>query len=107
MQGSPGEVLTTVVNVNHTPDYDVYIGRSSVFGNPYPIGRYSTREDVIGLYRLYFGRRLREDPDFRGAIERLRGKVLACHCKPAACHGDVIVEYLEGTAKNRKEERRG
>ncbi len=24
----------------------------------------------------------------------LKGKTLGCHCKPAACHGDVIAEYL-------------
>ncbi|ASF45912.1 DUF4326 domain-containing protein [Methylovulum psychrotolerans] len=25
---------------------------------------------------------------------QLRGKVLGCHCKPAACHGDVLANYL-------------
>lgn len=24
----------------------------------------------------------------------IRGKVIACHCKPAACHGDVLATYL-------------
>ncbi|HEB92024.1 MAG TPA: DUF4326 domain-containing protein [Gammaproteobacteria bacterium] len=24
----------------------------------------------------------------------LKGKTLGCHCKPATCHGDVIVDYL-------------
>jgi hypothetical protein len=25
----------------------------------------------------------------------LRGKVLACFCRPRSCHGDVIVAWLE------------
>jgi hypothetical protein len=25
---------------------------------------------------------------------KLKGKILGCHCKPLACHGDVIAEYL-------------
>ncbi|MCI3911791.1 DUF4326 domain-containing protein [Pseudomonas brenneri] len=24
----------------------------------------------------------------------IRGKVIACHCKPAACHGDVLAAHL-------------
>ena len=32
----------------------------------------------------------------RPSLEPLRGKVLGCYCKPLACHGDVIVELLEG-----------
>jgi hypothetical protein len=30
-------------------------------------------------------------------IEELKGKVLGCFCKPNACHGDVIKEYLDNT----------
>jgi len=38
-------------------------------------------------------------PNFRKAVEALRGLILGCHCKQpdkdVPCHGDVIVEYLE------------
>ena len=33
-------------------------------------------------------------PEYRRRIEGLRGKTLMCFCKPLACHGDVIAEYL-------------
>ena len=33
--------------------------------------------------------------DFEGN-EKLKGKVLGCYCKPEACHGDIIVDFLEG-----------
>lgn len=84
---------TTVVN-KRTDEYDIYIGRGSVFGNPFMIGIGGTREEVITLYRSWFMRQL-ASPKFEEAIEGLRGKRLGCFCKPLACHGDVIVEYLE------------
>lgn len=55
------------------------------------------REKAIALYREYFLKRLRVDPEFAVRVEELRGKRLGCFCKPKACHGDIIVEYLEST----------
>lgn len=84
---------TTTVNIRQEP-YDAYIGRGTVFGNPFRISKNRTREDVIGLYREWFRKRL-EQPWFRERVLRLRGLRLGCYCKPLPCHGDVIVEYLE------------
>lgn len=82
--------------VNKAKDrYDVYIGRGSPFGNPVVISGSCTREDAIRLYREYFYERIRNDSDFKRMVQRLKGKVLGCHCKPKACHGDIIKEYLE------------
>jgi len=74
---------------------DVYIGRPSIFGNPFSIGVDGTREEVIEKYRIYFHGRLREDNNFWRRIWNLKGKILGCWCKPQDCHGDIIVEYLE------------
>lgn len=84
---------TIVVN-KQIDRYDVYIGRGSLFGNPFRVVIDGTREEVIALYRTWFMQRLAQ-PKFEQAVERLRGKRLGCFCKPLACHGDVIVEYLE------------
>ena len=94
---------TTVVNIR-TNKCDVYVGRArdgddGYFGNPFAIGKDGDRERVIELYRDYFYQRLRVDPEFVARIELLRGKRLGCFCKPKACHGDVIVEYLDGNMK--------
>lgn len=89
--------VTTVVNIHPTGEYDVYIGRSSPFGNPYHIGRDGTREQVIDRYRNYFQDRVRREPDFRALLENLRGKRLGCHCAPLACHGQLLVAYLTAT----------
>ncbi len=84
---------TTIVNKYREP-FDIYIGRPSLFGNPYRIGPDGSREDVIQKYREYFYHRLETDPVFKRDVLNLRGKRLGCYCKPQACHGDVIAEYL-------------
>lgn len=86
--------MTTVVNKNKE-SFEVYVGRGSIFGNPYVIGRDGTREQVIERYREWFKFLLR-DPIFAAAVLDLRDKKLGCFCKPLACHGEVIAEYLNG-----------
>lgn len=85
-----------VVNLYRDRNYEVYIGRdghgqSGYFGNPFSKG---TREENIKMYTAYFKARLKTDPIFKKKIHELKGKVLGCFCKPLACHGDVIVDYL-------------
>jgi len=90
-----------VVNLRKEP-YDIYIGRGSIFGNPYRISKYRTRQIVIDWYREWFYSQLK-DPFFKAEVEKLRGvEILGCYCKPLACHGDIIVEYLENTSHQEK-----
>lgn len=85
---------TVVVNKRYEA-YDVYIGRGSLFGNPFFIGRDGDRGLVIKKYRAWFTERL-EDMNFKEAVLSLKGKRLGCYCSPKPCHGDILVEYLEG-----------
>jgi len=94
---------TKVVN-KRAAAYDTYIGRGSVFGNPYKIGEDGNRRDVIERYREYFYDRIGVDPAFRHQVLALKGQVLGCFCAPQACHGDVIVEFLEGGPPNEDKE---
>ena len=70
----------------------VYVGRPSVWGNPYRIGVDGNREEVIKRYGKY----LRES----GLIKRvgeLKGSLLRCHCKDhQACHADYLIKLAEG-----------
>lgn len=98
-------MTTRVVNLK-TESFDVFIGRPSIFGNPMRIGEKVhqkpepvTREEAVAWYKEYFYARLKTDPEFKRAVESLKGKVLGCYCKPLLCHGDVIVEYLNGGAR--------
>jgi hypothetical protein len=73
------------------------IDRSSRFGNPFKLeedGGDHTRQESIAKYRERFEEKIR-DPEFREAVEDLRGETLGCWCKPEDCHGDVILEYLD------------
>ena len=82
---------TTVVN-KYKSKFDVYIGRPSKWGNPFPV-KVHGREKAIELYRQWIlsgdGKHL------LGDIHEIKGKVLGCFCKPAACHGDVLVDIAE------------
>ena len=64
------------------------------FGNPYSVEKYG-REKCIAMFSEYFYSRIENDAVFRNAILALRGKRLACFCKPLACHGDIIKEWLD------------
>lgn len=92
---------TRVVNVKKE-DCDVYIGRAmpgfvaSPFCNIYRSGKDGTRTEVIAAYRAYIQERLDKEPWLRAELEKLRGKRIGCWCKPLACHGDVLVELLDG-----------
>ncbi len=82
-----------VVNKHHhlqTPN-DVYIGRGSIWGNPFKIGADGTREEVVSKYERY----LRIRKDLLERLPELKGKNLVCFCAPLACHGDVLKKALE------------
>lgn len=80
---------------NKLPDGFVYIGRPTIYGNPYKIGlKYGNRDEVINKYRRYFLDRIMIDPEFEEAVRALKGKTLVCWCPPERCHGEVIEEWI-------------
>lgn len=100
-----GEVV--VVNkYKHSGPY-TYIGRGSVFGNPFPVSL--GRDKCIEKYREHLDLCLKQqkpNPLRKGMVE-LVDRVLAgetvylgCFCKPKACHGDVIKQYIDNAIAN-------
>jgi len=83
-------------------DFNVYIGRPSIWGNPYshlPGDRTiatlqcETREESIQKYEEWIMTR----PDLIAkAKAELKGKILGCWCKPYACHGDILARLANG-----------
>lgn len=73
--------------------YDVYIGRrgGGRWGNPFHIGIHGNRSEVIALYEEW----VRKQSDLIAALPELAGKVLACHCAPKRCHGEVLLRLLK------------
>lgn len=97
-------MTTRVVNLYKEP-YDVYIGRpgknqDGYFGNPFKLSKEETRDATIEKFKVYFLERILSDDEFKMNVLELRGKTLGCFCKPALCHGDVIVEYLNNLEKS-------
>lgn len=86
--------MCSVVNKYKDP-YDIYIGRGSVWGNPFHITADITREMVIDKYRQYLWNKIRQGGITIDQLINLDGKVLGCFCKPQACHGDVIVKAVQ------------
>lgn len=83
--------MTKVVHCKSGVPYDVYIGRTGPWGNPYQIGVGGTREDVIEKFETYY----LQNAWMKKHIGELKGKILGCWCYPLACHGDVLVKYAE------------
>lgn len=87
---------TTVVNKRVCQSFDVYIGRGSVWGNPFPMRNTSDaeRKRVIVAYEDH----LLASPLLLARISTLHGKRLACFCAPKPCHGDVLKHYADALA---------
>lgn len=88
--------MTTLIQVvnRHTAAFDVYIGRGSIWGNPFRLPHHHTDADrarVIDQYEQY----LLTSPELLARLPVLRGKRLACFCAPKPCHGDVLKKYAE------------
>ena len=80
-----------MINLNREVQGDaVYIGRPSVWGNPYRVGPDGDRGAVVAKYRQHVLGRV----DLLRRVPDLVGVDLACWCKPRACHGDVLLELV-------------
>ena len=86
--------MTNVVHCTSGRPYDIYIGRPSMWGNPYQIGIDGTREEVIEKFEAFY----LMDGWMQAHIGELKDKTLGCWCKPLACHGDILVKYAEANS---------
>lgn len=87
---SPSMPQTHVVRCRREP-YDLYIGRPSIWGNPFVIGRDGDRVEVIRKYETW----LLQQPRLLAQLVELRGRVLGCWCAPLPCHGDVLARLAD------------
>ena len=91
--------MQTVVVSIYKEQFDVYIGRAGrgqdgYFGNPFRIGCGMSLEDAVQRFQRYFIDRIEKDSEFKRRVLAVKGKRLGCFCKPKACHGDVIADWL-------------
>lgn len=88
--------MCRVVNKYKEP-YDIYIGRGSIWGNPYShldgtkaLYKVPTREESIEMYRSHLWSEIKSNRIKVEDLIALDGKTLGCFCKPKSCHGDII-----------------
>lgn len=88
---------TTVINIHDYGKYDVFIGRTSIWGNPYShksgtLAKFKTktRKESIDKYEEY----IRNSPELISKLPELHNKTLGCFCKPLSCHGDILIKLL-------------
>ena len=95
-------LITRVVNIKKEPSYKTnnntstyeYIGRGSYWGNPYALYENGdSREDVIRQFKYDFDYEKFPNKE-KIEVHKLAGKRLGCFCKPEACHGDILADYL-------------
>ena len=86
---------------------NVYIGRrgivfidgvrfpkhDSIWCNPFKIDKNNDREQVIQKYKDYIIEKINNE-NLHDELLKLKNKNLGCWCKPACCHGDVLLEIL-------------
>lgn len=66
----------------NAPKDAIYIGRGSVYGNPFPM-RNQTHEGCLRVclaYRQYAAERIAKDPEFAQAVKALYGEKVMCFC---------------------------
>ena len=69
--------------------YDIYIGRPTVYGNPFIIGKDGNREEVIRKFEEH----ARNNQSLLHFISLLhKDAILGCWCAPEKCHGDIIIK---------------
>lgn len=89
------------------PPNTVKVDRSTRWGNPFIVGTHGTAEACVdrfrdlltGLVRMYpvpcppYLEQVAAKDRILAALPELRGKNLACWCKPGApCHADLLLE---------------
>ncbi len=89
------------------PDYEVYVGRPTKWGNPFKIGK-TTRKQAIQLYEDWVMGRVTKPVVTKRGIKQVRpgftledikrelkGKKLYCWCHPKLCHADVLAKLAD------------
>lgn len=84
------------------PAKDVYIGRGSALGNPWPITSSEDRDTVCDRYETYLrceythNRAMKEQLNTIHRIGLEQGEVnLVCFCADKRCHGESIKRLIE------------
>lgn len=77
------------------PPGAVYIGRGSIWGNPFVMTQESDRAEVISKYKVWLKHQIQTCGYSLEQLAYLKGKDLVCFCAPKACHGNVLQKVAD------------
>ena len=78
-----------------------YIGRPTILGNPFAIGKDGSRDEVCEKYDGYAVKQMQNSASFAARIRSLAEQAknsdlnLLCWCAPERCHGHTIKKLIE------------
>ncbi len=80
---------TTSVYIGRNMNFYVKGTAKSKWANPFSVKTYG-REKCLEMYEQY----IRNNVKLLNCLSELKDKELGCWCKPASCHGDVLIKLL-------------
>lgn len=93
--------MITVVNKT-THDFDVYCGRGSALGNPFPMHKEGDRDAVCDAYAIHLDKAIKaKTPEVISMLTYIKKLAIAgdvrlgCFCAPRRCHCDYIKQVVE------------
>ena len=93
--------MINIVNRKIYRGESVYIGRPSVLGNPFVIGRDGDRATVIAKHRRWLWEEIQRGtgPVFEELLRLAKlaqtdDLVLSCWCMPQPCHGEILASAI-------------
>ena len=80
---------------DNIPADSIYIGRGSVWGNGFVIGKDGSRDEVCDKHERRLRRKLRLGIVTEDQLLALDGADLVCFCAPSRCHGHTLEKIIE------------
>lgn len=82
----------TILNKHRSgvPAGAVYIGRGTMWGNPFVIGKDGDRNEVCEKHTAHLKSQIRNNEVSLQQLAALHGKDLVCFCAPLRCHGETL-----------------
>lgn len=70
------------------PKDAVFVGRPTIYGNPFVMRKESDRDIIYDKFEEYIA----NDTRLKNLAKvELRGKHLVCYCSPKRCHADTLL----------------
>ena len=90
--------------IHQIPEHAVYVGRPTMWGNPFVVGTDGDRTECVQKYRRWLLKQVDEGRITLQQLADLHGRDLVCWCAPYACHADVLVRAAEWAVRELQDE---